>query len=175
MYLTKKLFLIIVFISLNSNSVALSDVPAFLDFKLILNKSIAGKKAQDTLQQQLDSGIKSINSKQKNLLEEEKKIIQQKKIISAEDYKKQVNNLRNKVSLLQKERNALLGNVAKQRSKARNDLLKTLNPILKDYMVEKNIKMVIDKKNILLADDELNITKDIMVLLNKKLKSIDLK
>jgi outer membrane protein len=175
MYLTKKLFLIIVFISLNSNSVALSDVPAFLDFKFILNQSDAGKKAQSFLKSKLNNGIKNLQNKEKKIQEEEKKIIQQKKIISAEDYKKQVNNLRNKVSLLQKERNALLGNVAKQRSKARNDLLKTLNPILKDYMVEKNIKMVIDKKNILLADDELNITKDIMVLLNKKLKSIDLK
>ena len=175
MYLTKKLFLIIVFISLNSNSVALSDVPAFLDFKFILNQSDAGKKAQSFLKSKLNNGIKNLQNKEKKIQEEEKKIIQQKKIISAEDYKKQVNNLRDKVSLLQKERNALLGNVAKQRSKARNDLLKTLNPILKDYMVEKNIKMVIDKKNILLADDELNITKDIMVLLNKKLKSIDLK
>ena len=41
-------------------------------------------------------------------------------------------------------------------------------------MKEKNIKMVIDKKEVLLADDNLNITKDIMNLLNKKLKSINL-
>ena len=34
--------------------------------------------------------------------------------------------------------------------------------------------MVIDKKNILMADENLEITKDIMALLNKKLKSIDL-
>ena len=31
-----------------------------------------------------------------------------------------------------------------------------------------------DKKNILLADETLDITKDIMALLNKKLKSINL-
>ena len=41
-------------------------------------------------------------------------------------------------------------------------------------MKEKNIKMVIDKKDVLLADENLDITKDIMVLLNKKLKSINL-
>ena len=41
-------------------------------------------------------------------------------------------------------------------------------------MNEKKIRMVIDKKNILLADETLDITKDIMVLLNKKLKSINL-
>ena len=39
-------------------------------------------------------------------------------------------------------------------------------------MAEKNIKMVIDKKNLLLADDNLDITKDIITKLNQKLKTI---
>ena len=83
--------------------------------------------------------------------------------------------LRNKVSNLQKERNTLLESVAKQRALARKKLLESLNPIIKDYMKDKNIKMVIDKKSLLLADESLNITKDIMTLLNDKLKSINLK
>ena len=34
--------------------------------------------------------------------------------------------------------------------------------------------MVVDKKNVLLADENLDITKDIITLLNQKLKSIKL-
>ena len=41
-------------------------------------------------------------------------------------------------------------------------------------MKEKNIRMVVDKKSLLLADDTLDITKDIIDLLNKRLKSIKL-
>ena len=41
-------------------------------------------------------------------------------------------------------------------------------------MKEKNIRMVVDKKSLLLADENLNITSEIMDLLNKKLKSIKL-
>ena len=95
-------------------------------------------------------------------------------MISSEEYKKQVENLRSKVQSLQKERNNLLESVAKQRSKARNELLKNLNPIIKDYMKEKKIRMVVDKKSLLLADENLNITDDIINLLNKKIKSIKL-
>ena len=40
--------------------------------------------------------------------------------------------------------------------------------------MKKKIRIVMDKKNILLADETLDITKDIMTLLNKKLKSINL-
>ena len=82
--------------------------------------------------------------------------------------------LRKKVSSLQTERTKLLESIAKQRSKARTELLKTLNPIIKDYMKEKNIRFVLEKKSILLADENLNITKEITDLLNKKLKSIKL-
>ena len=42
-------------------------------------------------------------------------------------------------------------------------------------MKEKKIRMVVDKKSLLLADENLDITKDIMNLLNQKLKSINLK
>ena len=151
-----------------------ADTPYFLDFKYILNESTAGKKAQNFLKNKLESGIKDLKNKEKKIQEEEKKIIAQKKVISSEEYKKQVENLRSKVQSLQKERNNLLETVAKQRSKARNELLKNLNPIIKDYMKEKKIRMVVDKKSLLLADENLNITKDIMDLLNKKLKSINL-
>ena len=95
-----------------------------------------------------------------------KKIVQQKKILSPEDYKKNIKSLRNKVSKLQKDRNSILESVSKKNN-ARNQLLSAINPIVKDYMAEKNIKIVLDKKSILLADENLDITKDIMNLLNK--------
>ena len=102
-------------------------------------------------------------------------MIQQKKVISQEEYIKKVNDLRKKVSSLQVERNSLLEKISKDRTKARNELLKNLNPIIKDYMNEKKIRMVIDKKSILLADENLDLTQEIIVELNKKLKSINLK
>ena len=42
-------------------------------------------------------------------------------------------------------------------------------------MSEKKIKLVLDKKSILLGDDKLDITNDIMKQLNNKLKTINLK
>ena len=139
-----------------------------------MNQSDAGKKAQTYLKKKLDDGAKALKKKEKAIQEEEKKIIQQKKVISAEEYKKKVTDLRNKVNSLQKERNTLLSEVSKQRSKAKTELLKNLNPIIQEYMKEKNIRMVLDKKSILLSDENLDITQDIVKVLNSKLKSIKL-
>ena len=167
-----KILFFIILISLSNNLKA--DMPHYLDFKYILNNSVAGKKVQDNLQKRLKDGISSLNKKEKSLQEEEKKMIQQKKVISQEEYVKKVNNLRKKVSSLRTERNSILEKISKDRSKARNELLKNLNPIIKDYMQEKKIRLVVDKKNIILADEKLDITKDIMQILNTKLKSIKL-
>ena len=168
----KKIFIILALLTYQTN--LFSDVPHFIDFKYILNQSDAGKKAQKTLKQNLDNGIKKLKEKEKNLQSEEKKIIDQKKIINPDEYKKKVNELRKKVSNLQKERNKILNDIAVKRSKARNELLKNLNPIIKNYMQEKKIRIVLDKKNILLADENLDITKEIMVLLNKQIKTLKL-
>ncbi len=169
----KKICLILIFF-FASQVASSSEVPYFLDFKYILNESDAGKKAQIYLKDKLEKGIKNLNTEEKKIQEEEKKIIQQKKIISSEEYKKKVSELRLKVSKLQRQRDQLLTSVSKERKKARDILLKNLNPIIKEYMVEKKIRMVIDKKSLLLADEKLNITNDIMKIINQKLKSIKL-
>ena len=169
----KKIFLFISLIFFSFQNLY-ADYVYYLDFKLILNESTAGKKAQDFLKNKLESGIKSIKNKEKKIQDEEKEIIQQKKILSPENYKEKVSKLRAKVSSLQKERNSLLETISKQRAKARNELLRNLNPIIKEYMNEKKIRMVINKKSLLLADENLDITKEILNRLNKKLKSINL-
>ena len=168
-----KIILISLLLLLSFQTKLFSEI-RYVDFKYVLNESKAGKEAQSYLKKKLDNGIKDLKKKEKSIQDEEKKIIQQKKLISPEEYKKQVTKLREKVSSLQIERNTLLDSVAKQRSKARTELLKNLNPIIKDYMKEKTIRLVLDKKSILLADEKLNITKEITDLLNKKLKSIKL-
>ena len=62
-----------------------------------------------------------------------------------------------------------------EKKNALNHLMIRELGICTDYAnATKKIRVVMDKKNILLADETLDITKDIMSLLNKKLKSINL-
>ena len=169
-----KSILFIFALSLFFQSNLLSDIPHFVDFKHILNESDAGKKAQAFLKKKLNDGVKKIQKKEKNIQEEEKKIIQQKKLISGDEYKKKVKKLREDVLSVQKEKSKLFEDISKQRAKAKQVLLQNLNPILTDYMKEKKIRMVLDKKSLLIGDENLDITKDIIDQLNKKLKSIKL-
>ena len=169
-----KIFTLFIAIYFFNHGHLYSDIPHYLDFKFILNQSDAGKKAQNQLKKKLNDGIAKLKKSEEGLRAKEKEIIKQKKLISAEDYKKKVTELRSKVNKLQNDRKALFDNVAKTRAKAKSELLKNLNPIITEYMKEKKIRMVVDKKSLLLADENLDITEEIMKLLNKKLKSIKL-
>ena len=53
-------------------------------------------------------------------------------------------------------------------------IIKNLSPILAEYSKEKNISIIMDKKNIIVGKTELDITKKILVLLDKKIKKIKL-
>ena len=171
MKILTNIFLPLIILLSLSNS-ARADFPRYLDFQFILNKSIAGSQAQKTLKSKLENSVKSFNLREKEIQKEEKKIISQKKVITESEYKNKILKLREKVSNLRNDRNKILQNASKTKNNARNQLLKNLNPILKEFMREKNIRMVLDKKDLILADESLDITDDIMKIFNNKVKSI---
>ena len=54
-------------------------------------------------------------------------------------------------------------------------ILDILNLILSEYSAKNSISLIIDKKNIIIGKSELDVTNQIMELLNKKIKKVDLK
>ena len=163
------------FLFLNSSVYSVTWDLHFIDFKQVLNQSNAGKKAQDFLKNKFQSEVKKFKKLETDIRKEEKDLIAKKKLITQEEYKKKVENLRKKVSELQKNRQKSLNNIGQLRLKARKQLLIKLNPIIKKYMADNKIKIVLDKEAVLLGDATLNITSKIIEILNKELKSLDLK
>ena len=165
---------IILLVILVSHGKAISNEIYFIDFSKVMNESTAGKKAQDQLKSLFKNSNKKINDTGKKLKEEENKLISQKTVLSKDEYKKKADALRKKVFNLNKERENAIKDIATKRVKAKDELLKKLNPILGKYMEEKNIAVVIDKKNVLMGNKKFELTNEIIDILNKELKSINL-
>ena len=169
-----KIFFLISILFLTIEKKALASDIYFIDYSKVMNQSIAGKKAQDYLKNLLNSSNKKFNDTAKKLKNEENKIIGQKNALSKEEYKKKADALRKKVFELNKEREKSIREVATKRKKAGDEMLKNLNPLLGKYMKENNIAVVIDKKNVLMGDKKFEITSQIIEILNKEFKSINL-
>ena len=97
-----KLFLL-VFILSNIQTNAISEQIYIIDMKKLLNESKAGKKAQETLKKKLNDGNKKFEKEGSSLKKEEQDLIAKKKLVSPEEYKNNINDLRKKILIIKKE------------------------------------------------------------------------
>ena len=63
----------------------------------------------------------------------------------------------------------------KLRDNAGNQILKIVNDILAEYSNKNQISLIMEKKNVVIGKTELDITKNILTLLNSKIKKVELK
>lgn len=172
-YLVK--IFVITFILFSITPVKAEQKILFIDLKKVLNESKPGKKAQDYLQNTFKDNAEKFKKIEQDLKKDEAELIGKKKIISKEEYKKMSEELRNKVLKYQKERRETLDKITRQRASARGQLIEAMKPILDNYMEENNVSIILNKKDVLRAHKDYNITDIIIERLNKKLPSLDLK
>ena len=146
----------------------------FINLKKVLNESKAGSAAQEKLVKEFENQDKKFKNESNALKKQETELINQRKTLSADEYKKKVSSLRKKNVDFQNRRRNASSNFVKKKNNARNQLLKSLNPILQKYMDQNGIMMIMNEKNVILANSKVDLTNTIIDLLNKELKSIKL-
>jgi outer membrane protein len=170
-----KKFLVFIFInSLLFFNISYADNVYFIDFTKVLNQSLAGAEAQKKLQDKFQQENNRFIKEEQKLKKTESDLISQKKVFSNEEYQKKVQELRNQVSKLQKDKLDTLNSIAESRNKAKKKLLDIVNPIIKKYMEDNGIRLVIDKQGVILGDTKLELTEKIIEILNKELKTLNI-
>ena len=146
----------------------------YINMEMIMNKTNAGKSISQKLEKMHKANIAEFKKIEDKLREEEASILSQKNILSEADYSKKVNLMNNKIDQYKKNRQEKINLVTKKKIDATHKLLKELNPILLDYSKENGISIILQKKNIVLARTDLDITDKIIEIANTKIKKIDL-
>ena len=148
---------------------------SYIDISYLLNNSSAGKSISSQIKKINDSNVKKLKIEEDKIKKEESDLISKKNVLSKSEYEKKLINFREKVKKYKITRNNLINDVNKKRINAEAGLIKELSPILAEYLEKNNISLVIQKKNIIIGKSELDITKDIIKILNKKIKKITIK
>ena len=172
-YLVK--FFVVTFLLLIYTHASAEQNIKYLDLKFVLNNSKAGKGAQDFLQKSFQENQKKFLDRENELKDDESNLLAQKAILTKEEYQKKSDNLRKKVIDYQSQRRASLDKITNQRTEARQKLLDKLDPILKTYINENDISLIIDRKNVLMGSTDLDITNIIVEKLNKEFPSLSIK
>ena len=144
----------------------------FIDINYIVNNSDAGKALNKIIESKTKTIENDIKILAKKLEDKKNKIVSQKNILKKEEFDKLVLNYEKELKSFNDFRNKKNENFNKFRIESSKKILDLLNPIITKFLKNKSIKILLQKEKILFADDELDITKEILELFNKQHKKI---
>ena len=168
----KKLFFLFLFILKTTNSYS-SNV-AYLDVQYIIDNSDIGlfyKKKLKKIQDKNANTLKPIEDKIKN---QELEIKNKKNILNESEIENKINKLNNLVKDYQVNRKKLNKKLLENKKKYTSEILKLLNPLLTNYVEKNDILIVLEKKNILIGIKSLDITSNLLELINNETKKRNL-
>ena len=164
------LFITIFF--LNFNLLKANELISYVDMDLLMNSSEVGKSIASQLTVIHKKTTAELKKIEEELKKEETDLIKQKNVISNEEFEKKLSLLRNKASDYQKQRKKFNDSINKKRLDATSELISLIQPILAEYANNNSISIIFQKKNIIIGKTELDITEDILKILNENHKKI---
>ena len=169
----KKINLIFFFIILTNFAYA-EDKVVYLDVNLLLSESEVGKYVNSNLKKISDDNNEEYKKFEAELKSDEEKLLTQQNILKKEDYEKKISELRNKFKSYQEKKNNKNKELNLLRNNAGTKILKSINEIMTEYSKKNSISLVITKQSIIIGKTELDVTNDILELLNKKITKLEL-
>lgn len=159
----------IIFILFISSNVYAENKVVYLNLDYVLSNSNIGKNLFSKLKKEEDIKFKEFETKEINLRDEENKILASKNIISQDQLNLNIKEFREKLEKYKKFKSDELEILKKKRNSEIITLIKQINPVIEKYMSDNSISIIIDKKNIFIADKNYDITEDLIELINKNI------
>ena len=141
----------------------------FLDVDYLLNNSNYGKKIILELNNINEKNNSEIENFEKELKKEDDEINNVKNIISKDELKIRVNNLKKKIITYRKRKDEIFNEYNDVKNKKLDIFFKKITPYLEEFMEINSINLILDKKNIFIANENYDITKSLIEFLNLKL------
>ena len=174
MSLFKKFLYINFIFLLSTNYLCAAEKVAYLDIDSVLTNTLAGKSLLYNLKKEEEVKINEFKINDEKFKNHEKKILAKKNIISDEEIKKEFNELQIKLQKYNQNKNNEIENLKKKRNTNIVNFLNLINPIIEKYMTDNSIYILMDKKNIFIANNNYDITKKLIELIDNQIKTVEI-
>ena len=148
---------------------------AFIDMDRVISKSNSGSSILNQLNDINNKNLIFLKKEEKQFKEKEAKLISQKNIISETDFKTKVDMLKVEIDKYNQNRNKIITEFKKLKVESTNKLLKLINPILIKFSNEKKISILLQKKDLIIGKTELDITEEVIKIINIEVKEFKIK
>ena len=164
---------ILIFILLNILTLNSRAEIVYIDINFILNSSDVGKNLNTYLETIKNQNSLKYEEIENDLVNKEKSLIAQQNILDKEQFQKKLKKLTSEVQKYRSDKKVSLEELNNIKINKTKEILLALNPIITKYVDENSISIVIPKKNIVVGRKNLDITNQIIKLLNNNITKLD--
>ena len=147
----------------------------FVDMDKLLSVSKPGSSIFNQLKDINQKNLNFLKEEEKRFKEIEKKLIAQKNIISEADFENKIKELKSEVNSYNQNRSNMIEKFNKLKVENTNKLLKLINPILTKFSNDNEISIILQKKNLIIGKTELDITDEVIKIINNEIKDFKIK
>jgi len=166
----KIIFLLISFFLLFNLNLYAQEKITYLDIDYLIKNTIKGKKLISKLENNNKININELEKKEKLIIDLKNDINSKKNILSQTELDKSIEKLNKLVLEFNETKKNLSNDIEIKKNLEISNFFKDIRPIIESYMLENEITIIIEKKNILLANQSQEITMDILKLIDSKFK-----
>ena len=148
---------------------------AFIDMDRIISTSNSGSSIFKQLNNINDNNLKFLKTEEEKFKKKEAKLISQKNIISEEDFNTKVVSLKSEIKDYNENRKKIITSFNKLKIDSTNKLLVLTNPIIIKFSQDKKLSIILQKKNLVIGIAELDITDEIIKIMNDNIKDFKIK
>ena len=164
---------ILIFILLNILTLNSKAEIVYIDINFILNSSDVGKNLNTYLETVKNQNLLKYEKIENDLVNKEKSLIAQQNILDKEQFQKKLKKLTSEVQKYRSDKKVSLEELNNIKINKTKEILLALNPIITKYVDENSISIVIPKKNIVVGRKNLDITNQIIKLLNNNITKLE--
>ena len=142
----------------------------FVDADSLLNNSEYGKKIVNKLKKINSENISDLEKDEKELKKIEDEINKIKNIITEEELNKKISDLKDKIIIYRKKKDTKFKEYDDYKNKELNEFFVQITPFIEKFMEINSIQIILEKKNIFIANSKYDKTDLLIQFLNKNIK-----
>ena len=147
----------------------------FADLDKIIKNSDAGKKIITHFLNENKILLNEFESIKNEIKKKEQTLISQKNLLAEDEYLKKIDNLKIEVNNFNSMSNKKLKELNDLKILVSNSFKKEINKVLKEFSEKNKIDLIISSNQILIGKSNIDVTNDLLIIVNKKITKFEIK
>ena len=170
-----RIFLVICFFNTQafSNENVIKFPVKYIDINLIVNDSIVGKKIKKKIADESNKLINKHKKQEDELRNKKNEILSKKNVLNEKDFENEVNQHQQNVEKYHSNKKNDLEKLNKKNIELSKNFMVKIDEIVINYARENSIDLLLKKDALIVSNSQLDISKNILDEVNKKIKKID--